>query len=82
MAKMMRLMAKSQQVISITHLPQVAAQSDQHYQVSKHVSDAVTRTHVVQLNGEERVLEIAALLSGETISDAARANAEALLAQR
>ena len=82
MAKMMRLMAKSQQVISITHLPQVAAQSDQHYQVAKHVSDAVTRTHVVQLNGEERVLEIAALLSGETISDAARANAEALLAQR
>ncbi len=82
MAKMMRLMAKNQQVISITHLPQVAAQSDQHYQVAKHVSDAVTRTHVVQLNGEERVLEIAALLSGETISDAARANAEALLAQR
>lgn len=82
MAKMMRLMAKNQQVISITHLPQVAAQSDQHYQVTKHVSDAVTRTHVVQLNGEERVLEIAALLSGETISDAARANAEALLAQR
>ena len=82
MAKMMRLMAKNQQVISITHLPQVAAQSDQHYQVTKHVSDAVTRTHVVQLNGEERVLEIAALLSGETISDAARANAAALLAQR
>ena len=82
MAKMMRLMAKSQQVISITHLPQVAAQSDQHYQVAKHVSNSVTRTQVVQLNGEERVLEIAALLSGETISDAARANAEALLAQR
>ena len=82
MAKMMRLMAQNQQVISITHLPQVAAQADHHYQVAKHVSDQITRTVVTKLNGEERVLEIAALLSGETISEAARANAKALLGSR
>ncbi len=81
MAKMMRLMSQNQQVIGITHLPQVAAQSEQHYRVSKTVVDQITRTQVTQLNGEERILEIAALLSGEKISEAARANAIALLDQ-
>ena len=77
----MRLMSQNQQVIGITHLPQVAAQSEQHYRVSKTVVDQITRTQVTQLNGEERILEIAALLSGEKISEAARANAIALLDQ-
>jgi DNA repair protein RecN (Recombination protein N) len=81
MAKMMRHMSSHQQVIAITHLPQVAAQADQHCKVSKTSTAGVSRTEVSLLNGEERILEIAGLLSGEIISDAARANAVALLAQ-
>ena len=81
MAKMMRQMAKNQQVIAITHLPQVAAKAEQHYQVAKHVKEDITRTQVTALTGEERILEIAALLSGATISEAAKANAVALLQQ-
>ena len=79
MAKMMRHMATHQQVIAITHLPQVAAQSDRHCKVSKTQDEGVSRTEVNSLNGEERILEIAGLLSGEVISEAARANALALL---
>ena len=70
------------QVFSITHLPQVAAKGGAHYLVRKS-SDASGRTisRIERLCGEDRVKEIARLLSGATISDAALQNARVLLEQ-
>lgn len=73
-------MGRDMQVFSITHLPQVAAKGDAHYVVSKEVmpsGKSVTSIHKVE--GKTRVMEIARLLSGSVITDAAIANAEALL---
>jgi DNA repair protein RecN (Recombination protein N) len=79
MGFMMKDMAQSQQVIAVTHLPQVAAHSEQHLRVSKETTHETTRTQVTNLVGTDRVSEIASLLSGEVITDAARENAKSLL---
>lgn len=65
------------QVISITHLPQVAALGDYHYRVFK--SEDGKSTHIIRLNDEERREEIARLLSGEDLNDSAREHAGNLL---
>ena len=75
MGSMICDMGQDMQVFAITHLPQVAAKGEAHYLVSKE-KDV---TSIRRLTQEERVREIARLLSGEVISDAAIANAEALL---
>ena len=75
MGSMICDMGQDMQVFAITHLPQVAAKGEAHYLVSKE-KDV---TSIRRLTQEERVREIARLLSGEVISDAAVANAEALL---
>lgn len=67
-------MGTQMQVINITHLPQVAAKGDHHYKVYKD-----SATHIVKLEDKERVAEIAAMLSGAAITDAARAQAKTLL---
>lgn len=67
------------QVISITHLPQIAARGTSHYRVYKVSSDAGTQTHIERLGEEDRVREIAMMLSGEEITDAAVENARNLL---
>jgi len=72
-------MGKSMQVINITHLPQVASKGTVHYHVYKEESDHSTITRVKLLNNEERVTEIARLLSGSSITDAAIRNARELL---
>lgn len=73
-------MGSRMQVFSITHLPQVAAKGEAHYVVSKEkTADGRTVSTVRRVEGEERVLEIARLLSGETVTEAAVANARALL---
>ncbi len=72
-------MGKSMQVINITHLPQVASKGTVHYHVYKEESDHSTITRVKLLNNEERVTEIARLLSGSRITDAAIRNARELL---
>lgn len=80
MGRMICEMGRSMQVFSITHLPQVAAKGDAHYVVSKGTSDdgrVVSRIRKVE--GKERVMEVARLLSGERVSEAAVANAESLL---
>ncbi len=81
--KMARIMQKmgeqNRQVISITHLPQIAAMGTCHYKVYKQDKDEQTNTHIVQLDEEERVREIAHMLSGEVLSDAAIENARALI---
>jgi DNA repair protein RecN (Recombination protein N) len=75
----MRQMSKSLQVIDITHLPQIAAKADTHYVVYKTDQNNATHTKVKQVIGDERTHEIAKMLSGENITDAAVKNAHALL---
>jgi DNA repair protein RecN (Recombination protein N) len=72
-------MGKKMQVINITHLPQVASRGSIHYHVYKEESDHSTITRVRLLNDEERVKEVARLLSGSTITEAAIRNARELL---
>lgn len=67
------------QVISITHLPQIAAMGSHHYRVYKEDNEEATNSHIVQLNDEDRVTEIAHMLSGANLTDAALDNARALI---
>ena len=80
MGSMICDMGRNMQVFAITHLPQVAAKGDAHYLVSKS-ADASGRTvsTIRQLDGEGRVMEVARMLSGSVITDAAVANARTLL---
>ena len=75
----MNVIGKSHQVICITHLPQIAAMGDHHLRISKSVRDGRSYTDVSPMDRAHRIDEIARLLSGEEISDAARRNAEELL---
>ena len=67
------------QIISITHLPQIAARGATHYKVSKEETAAGTVTSIRRLTPDERVYEIAAMISGATLTEAAIANAHSLL---
>lgn len=67
------------QVFSITHLPQVAAKGKAHYVVSKDVCGNRVISSIRKVEGEERVNEIARLLSGSIVTEAAVANARALM---
>jgi DNA repair protein RecN (Recombination protein N) len=67
------------QVLVVTHSPQVAARGAHHWQVAKSVHDGVTLTKVTPLDADQRVDEVARMLSGENVTDAARAAARALL---
>lgn len=80
MADIMQEMADNdRQVISITHLPQIAARGRTHYKVYKRDNETETNSHIRQLADEERVEEIAHMLSGATLTEAALNNARALL---
>lgn len=79
MGEVMKQMSKHLQVITITHLPQVAGKGDAHFQVYKEDSATDTTTHINELSGEERVREIARMLSGAKITEQAIANAQTLL---
>ncbi len=80
MAEIMQEMGSyERQVISITHLPQIAALGSHHYRVSKEDTPQGTRSHMDELSTEERVREIAQMLSGSDVSTAAIANAKQLL---
>lgn len=80
MADMMQEMGdRNRQVISITHLPQIAARGRAHYKVYKKDSDTETNSHIRRLTDEERVEEIAHMLSGATLTEAALSNAKSLL---
>ena len=72
---------RNRQVISITHLPQIAARGRAHYKVYKKDSDTETNSHIRRLTDEERVEEIAHMLSGATLTEAALSNAKSLLAR-
>lgn len=80
MADIMQAMAHSErQVISITHLPQIAAKGSTHYKVYKEESSSGTISSMRQLSNDERIKEIAQMLSGSKITEAAISNAKELL---
>ncbi len=81
MGQIMQAMGEKMQVISITHLPQIAALGSSHYKVYKRDNEDFTESHIIQLNNEERVQEVAQMLSGSRVTPEAIANARNLLNQ-
>lgn len=79
MGEIMRDMSKTMQVFAITHLPQIAAKGANHYKVFKTVLGENTVSELKLLNNDERIIEIAEMLSGNDISDSAVNHAKALL---
>jgi DNA repair protein RecN (Recombination protein N) len=79
MGDIMKGMSNQMQVFAITHLPQIAAKGHQHYKVFKSVQGERTISELKLLSQEERVIEIAEMLSGKNISDSALNHAKALL---
>lgn len=79
MGVMMKDISRNIQVITITHLPQVAAKGNAHFKVYKEDDDNATHTRLRELSATDRVDELALMLSGSTVDEAARANARSLL---
>lgn len=79
MADILRRMGQSRQVIAITHLPQIAAYGEQHIKVYKQDTNKRTETHIRPLTPEERITEIATMLSGNTPTPSAIKNAQELV---
>lgn len=81
-AIMQQMGSQGRQIISITHLPQIAAKGTAHYHVSKTEGAEGTVSSIVRLTADERVDELAAMVSGSTLTPEAIANAKALLGQK
>ena len=79
MGSFMKDISEHTQLIAITHLPQIAAMGNSHIKVYKSSDDQTTRTYVKQLEGEDRVVEIAQMIDGNQITQTARSYAEKLL---
>ena len=79
MAEIMKGMSKNMQVFAITHLPQIAAKGDTHFKVYKSIIAGDTITELKQLTADERIVEIAQMLSGTEVSESALNHAKALL---
>ncbi|WP_264523646.1 DNA repair protein RecN [Flavobacterium sp. N502536] len=79
MGEIMKEMSTTMQIFAITHLPQIAAKGDSHFKVSKATVDEDTQSELKLLSQEERVIEIAQMLSGAVVSDSALNHAKALL---
>lgn len=79
MGNIMLNMSKNMQVISITHLPQIASKGQYHYTVYKYDDNDTVTTNIKLLNDDERIVEIAKMLSGENVTEAAFENAKDLL---
>ena len=79
MAYIMDQMSSHMQILSITHLPQIAAKGQQHIKVYKEDQHNTTTTHLKQLSEEERIVEIAQMIGGKNITDTTLANAKELL---
>lgn len=79
MGEIMTQMSTHMQVFAITHLPQIAAKGNQHFKVFKTTSGANTMTEIKALNKDERVVEIAQMLSGAAVSESALNHAKSLL---
>jgi len=79
MGEIMKEMSKTMQIFAITHLPQIAAKGDAHFKVFKSTIEEDTQSELKLLSEEERVVEIAQMLSGTIVSDSALNHAKALL---
>lgn len=79
MGEIMKEMSGKMQLFAISHLPQIAAKGDMHYKVYKSDNELNTKTEIKKLSNEERVLEIAQMLSGSSVSESAINHAKALL---
>jgi DNA repair protein RecN (Recombination protein N) len=79
MGDIMKEMSSAMQVFAITHLPQIAAKGNHHFKVFKSVSNNQTQSELKLLTPDERIVEIAQMLSGSTVSDSAINHAKALL---
>jgi len=79
-AEVMQKMSENMQVLTITHLPQIAAKGNQHYKVYKEEKDRIIRSDIKFLNETERINELAEMLGGKRITDSALAHAKQLLA--
>lgn len=78
-AEILKSMGNDMQVIAISHLAQIASKGKHHYKVEKFADQKSTKTHIYKLSEEQRIQELARLLSGEKISQAALDNAQELL---
>ena len=81
-AKKLREISQSHQIVCITHLPQIAAAGDHNYKIYKESDDASTFTHLEYLDDETKVMEIARLMGGATITDNTLASAKELIENR
>ena len=79
MGILLKSMAENMQIINITHLPQIAAKADAHFFVYKDTSENKTISHIKKLSKDERITEIAKMLSGSNITESAVQNAKELL---
>lgn len=79
MGEIMKQMSETMQIFAITHLPQIAAKGDSHFKVFKSTVDDDTQSELKLLSQDERVIEIAQMLSGAVVSDSALNHAKALL---
>ena len=77
--EVMRELAHSAQLLVISHLPQIAARADRHFVVEKNQEGVQAQTHLMQVEGEERVQIIATMISGEKESGSARKAAKEML---
>jgi len=78
-AEVMLAMSQNMQVITITHLPQIAAKGQQHYKVYKEDNNGAITSNIKLLNEEERLVELAEMLGGSKITESAMAHAKQLL---
>jgi DNA repair protein RecN (Recombination protein N) len=79
MGEIMKEMSQNMQIFAITHLPQIASKGNSHFKVSKSTIGEDTQSELKLLSNEERVVEIAQMLSGNVITDSALNHAKALL---
>ena len=82
MGEMMKFMSANHQVISISHLPQIAARADRHYYVYKDRQDNSTESKMRVLSDDERIIEIAKMIGGDSPSETAMENARELITHR
>jgi DNA repair protein RecN (Recombination protein N) len=77
--KKLKALARSHQVLCVTHLPQIATFADHHYVIEKKISGGRTRTAIRRITGEERTEEVARMLSGAKLTETSRKHAEQMI---
>jgi DNA repair protein RecN (Recombination protein N) len=77
--KKLKSLARSNQVLCVTHLPQIAAFADHHYVIEKKEAGGRTRTSIRAVAGEDRTEEVARMLSGAKLTDTSRKHAEQMI---